>query len=289
MQYRELGSTGRKLSVIGFGGIVVMGAPQPEANRIVASAVERGVTYFDVAPSYGDGEAERILGPALEPHRKGVFLACKTGRRDAAGAQAELETSLKRMRTDHFDLYQLHGVTTLEEVDQIFAPGGAMEVFLKAKAEGKALNLGFSAHSVEAAVELLRRYPFASVLFPLNFSIYLHGNFGPQVVAAAQKAGAGLLALKGMARTKWPAGQSRDERAWSKCWYEPITDEATAELALRFTLSLPITAAVPPGHVELWEMALKVAQDPRPLTADEDRKVRELAAETEPLFATAGA
>src|SRR5687768_4527553 len=119
MQYRELGNTGATLSVIGFGGIVVTDVPQSEANQRVASAIERGVTYFDVAPSYGD--AEERLGPALEPHREGVFLACKTGERDAAGVRRELEQSLRRLRTDHVDLYQLHAVTTLEDVERVFA------------------------------------------------------------------------------------------------------------------------------------------------------------------------
>lgn len=289
MQYRELGRTGQRLSVIGFGGILVVGHTQEEANRMVASTVDRGVNYFDVAPSYGDGEAEEKLGPALEPYRHNAFLACKTGKRDAAGAQEELEQSLRRLRTDHFDLYQLHAMTTLEDVERVLAPGGAMEVFLKAREQGKTRFIGFSAHSVEAAVALLERLPFDSVLFPFNFASYLRGNFGPQVVEAAQRAGAGLLALKGMARTRWPEGMSREQRPWRKCWYEPITDEQLAELALRFTLSLPVTAAIPPGHIELWEMALRVAQDPRPLTVDEERRVRELAMQTEPLFQLAAA
>lgn len=285
MQYRELGRTGQRLSVIGFGGIVVRDVPQEEGNRLVAYAVDHGVTYFDVAPSYGN--AEERLGPALEPHRQRVFLACKTKRRDAAGAQEELDRSLQRMRTDHFDLYQLHAMTELEDVEAVLAPGGAMETFQRARSQGKVRFLGFSAHSAEAAVALLERFPFDSVLFPFNFSTYLAGNFGPQVVQAAQAAGAGLLALKGMARTRWPEGTSREERAWPKAWYEPIEDEAMAELALRFTLSLPVTAAVPPGHAELWELALRVAQDPHPLSADEERRVRALAEHTEPLFRAA--
>jgi aryl-alcohol dehydrogenase-like predicted oxidoreductase len=285
MEYRELGQTGAKLSAIGFGGILVMNEPQDAADRLVASAVERGVTYFDVAPGYGD--AEERLGPALAPFRQGAFLACKTGKRDAAGAQEELERSLRRLRTDHFDLYQLHGMTKMEEVDQVLGPGGALETFQRAREQGKTRFLGFSAHSAEAAVALLRRFRFDSVLFPFNFSTYLHGNFGPQVVEAARQAGAGLLALKGMARTHWPEGTTRETRPWRKAWYEPIEDEETASLALRFTLSLPVTAAIPPGHVELWEMALRVAQDPRPLSPEEERRLHELAERTEPLFSAA--
>jgi aryl-alcohol dehydrogenase-like predicted oxidoreductase len=287
MQYRDLGRTGAQLSVIGYGGILCTQVPQSEANEHVASAVARGITYFDVAPSYGQGEAEEKLGPALEPHRSKVFLACKTNKRDAASAQAELEQSLRRMRTDHFDLYQLHAMTTMAEVEQVFGPGGAMEVLRKAREQGKTRFLGFSAHGADAAVALLERFPFDSVLTPLNFSSYLSGNFGPQIVAAAQKAGAGLLALKGMARTKWPAGVKGADRGWAKCWYEPIADRETAGLALRFTLGLPVTAAIPPGHRELFEMALDVASEPTPLSAAEEARLRELAEGTEPLFAAA--
>lgn len=284
MEYRLLGRTGQQLSVIGFGGILVVAHPQTEANQMVASAVERGVTYFDVAPLYGNGEAEEKLGPALEPFRKDVFLACKTRVRDAAGAQAEMERSLQRLRTDHFDLYQIHGVTNLNEVEQACAPGGALDTAVRAQREGKTRFVGFSAHSVEAALELLRRFSFDSVLFPFNYAAFLHGGFGPQVVEVAQRAGAGLLALKGLARTGWPDGTTIEQRPWRKCWYEPITDEETASLALRFTLSLPVTAAIPPAHIELWEMALRVAQDPRPLAPEEEARLRALAQATEPLF-----
>ena len=158
---REYGKTGVKLSIVGFGGIVIAGAEQEHANRVVAEAVERGVNYFDVAPTYGD--AEVVLGPALEPYRKNVFLACKTTQREREGAEAELKQSLERLRTDHFDLYQLHGIMSVEkDVDIAFGKGGAMEVFIEAKKSGQVRHIGFSAHSVEAAIppgeeELFRR------------------------------------------------------------------------------------------------------------------------------------
>ena len=112
------------ISIIGFGGIVVVGMDQPAADRIVAEAFDRGVTYFDVAPSYFDGEAEMKLGPALKPHRNSSFLACKTMERDAVGARRELEQSLGRLKTDHFDLYQFHAVSKLDDVERIAAAGG---------------------------------------------------------------------------------------------------------------------------------------------------------------------
>ncbi len=287
MQYRELGQTGARLSVIGFGGMLCVQESQADANRDVARAVDRGVTYFDVAPSYGAGEAEEKLGPALAPYRSRAFLAGKTNRRDAEGAQRELEQTLRRLQTDHLDLYQLHAMTTLAEVEQVFAPGGAMEVLLRSRERGQARFLGFSAHSAEAAVALFARFPFDSVLCPINFSTYLAGGFGGQIREAARQRGAGVLALKAMARTAWPAGTTPEQRSWRKCWYEPLVDRREAELALRFTLGLGVTAAIPPGHREFFAMALDLASEPRPLSDAEQEEIRAIAGTVVPLFKAA--
>jgi len=273
-----------ELSIIGFGGIVVVGLEQQEANRLVAESVELGVNYFDVAPSYGNGEAELKLGPALQPYRKQVFLACKTQQRDAAGARRELERSLERLRTDHFDLYQHHAVTSLEDVERIFAPGGAQELLLKARDEGKVRYLGFSAHSVAAALAMLDRFPFDSVLFPINFVCYSQGNFGPQVVARARESGAARLALKALAYTRWPAGTDRKKTRTPKTWYQPVADEKLAQQALRFTLSEDVTAAIPPGDEKLYRLALQLAAQFRPLSPGERKQLFALAAGVEPIF-----
>ncbi len=115
MEKRVLGSTGERLSVVGFGGIVVRNETPESAKELVAEAIRRGINYFDVAPSYGN--AEERLNPALEPYRDSVFLACKTEQRTRDDARVALHTSMERLRTKRFDLYQLHGVTTMEEVD----------------------------------------------------------------------------------------------------------------------------------------------------------------------------
>jgi len=278
MQRRPYGNTGEQLSLIGMGGIVIAGLEQEEANRIVADAVERGVNYFDVAPTYGN--AEERLGPALAPYRDRVFLACKTAERDAEGSARELETSLRRLQTDHVDLYQLHGLITPEDVERVFGPGGAIETLVAAKRQGKARFLGFSAHSEEAALECLTRFPFDSILFPTNFVCWYHG-FGPRVLEAARQRGAARLALKAMARTNWPAGG----RKLDKCWYEPFQNREEAEAALRWTLSQDVTAAVPPGEPPLFAMALDIAERFRPLTAEEAEELRRKAQTLEPIFA----
>src|SRR5947208_10602746 len=239
---------GIELSVIGFGGIVVVGQEQPVADRTVAAAFERGVNYYDVAPSYWDGEAEIKLGNALKPYRSKVFLACKTGKRDAKGAEFELNRSLERLHTDHFDLYQFHAVTTMKDVDEITGPGGAAELFLQAKKDGRVRYLGFSAHNPDAAIALMDRFPADSVLFPVNFVTWSQGSFGPQILEAAKKKGIRRLALKAMAYTKWPEASKESDRAYAKCWYRPVDEPGLASKAVRFTLGQDITAAIPPGE-----------------------------------------
>jgi predicted aldo/keto reductase-like oxidoreductase len=270
-----------KLSIIAFGGVVIVGDSQQHANDIVAEAFDRGINYFDVAPSYGNGEAEEKLGPALKPYRDKVFLACKTLPRDAKGSQTELEQSLRRLQTDHFDLYQFHAVTKRGEVEQIFAEKGAMETFLKAREQGKVRFIGFSAHSEEAALAMMDRFAFDSVLFPINFVCYARGNFGPRVVQRAKEKGVARLALKALAHTPWPKGA---ERTYPKCWYEPIDDPELALQSLRFTLSEEITAAVPPGDERLFRLAMDVIGSFTPLKQEEREKLLASTKHLEPLF-----
>ncbi len=279
LERRSLGRTGEKLSIIGFGGIVVNQATAGQASSRVAQAIDAGVNYFDVAPSYGN--AEDMLGPALEPYRKRVFLACKTTERSKEGSRKELESSLRKMRTDHFDLYQLHAVNTREDVEQIFAPGGAMETFLAARQEGKTRFLGFSAHSVEAAMALMDRHDFDTILFPTNFATWHAGTFGPQVLAKASSKKMGILALKAMARGPYAKDAKRQ---YPKCWYEPLSAPEDATMGLRFTLSHPVTAAIPPGDETLFAMALGLAARFVPLSEAEAQGIKERASKQEPLF-----
>ena len=279
---RPYGTKGVKLSVIGLGGIVVMKAEQKHANKVVAEAFERGVNYFDVAPTYGDAEVK--LGSALEPYRKKAFLACKTGERKRGPAKAQLDRSLKRLRTDHFDLYQLHGITDVQkDVDVSFAKGGAMEVFIDAKKAGVVRHLGFSAHSVEAAMTAMDRYDFDSILFPVNFACFYAGNFGGQVLQKAQEKGVSVLVIKALADCCWPP-EDPDSKKFAKCWYKPLADPQQAAAALRWTLSRPVTAVLPPGEESLFRLAMQIAIDVKPITKAQESQVKEWAAKVTPLF-----
>ncbi len=261
MQTRPLAHTGKTLSVLGFGGIVVTDRPQPDADTEVARAVERGVTYFDVAPGYGD--AQQKLGPALEPYRDRVTLACKTGKRDAEGAADELADSLAKLRTDRFDIYQLHGMTTSEDFDRVMADGGALDVFREAKDRGQADLIGFSAHDEDVALRLIDTGHFDTMLVPLNYVAYTCANFGPRMLRAANDAGMGVLALKSMARGRVEEG---GEKSYKKCCYHPEDRPEIAELLLRFTLGLPgVSAALPPGDPGLFNLAMQLTET-RPIT-----------------------
>lgn len=276
---RVLGKTGEKLSVIGFGGIMLNDNPQDFANEIVAKSYDLGVNYFDVAPNYGN--AQEKLGPALKPYRKNCFLACKTHERTAEGAKKNLEDSLKKLETDHFDLYQLHALSSVDDVNKVFAAGGAMETVVKAKKDGKIKYVGFSAHSVNAALLAMKNYDFDSILFPINFACWNAGNFGPQVFAEAEKRGMGILALKAMALTPLEKNEPKYDK---NVWYKPIQDEEVMKLALKFTLSKNITAAVPPGKSTLFLKALEIMNNYEPITEEETNQLITLAKNTKPIF-----
>jgi aryl-alcohol dehydrogenase-like predicted oxidoreductase len=280
LEKRSLGKTGEMLSVIGFGGIIVMNATPDHSASVVKTAIDAGVNYFDVSPSYGDAEIK--LGPALEPYRKRVFLSCKTDGLTKEDSRKELEQSLKNLKTDHFDLYQLHAVTRLADVRKILGKGGAIETFQEARKEGKARFLGFSAHSAEAAMALIEEFEFDTIMFHINFKTWYKGNYGPQVLAKAQEKKMGIIALKSMANGPWPVGASHE--GYDKCWYEPLKTDQDIKMGLRFTLSHPVSTLIPPGEERLFMAALNIAPGLRPLGKEEIESVKTKAMTGEPLF-----
>ena len=254
-----------------------------ESARLVSKAVDRGVNYFDVAPSYGN--AQEMLGPALEPYRKDVFLACKTQKRSAAEAQQELDESFRLLKTDYLDLYQLHAVTTDQDVEAILAPGGALEVFTKAREEGRVRYIGFSAHSEKAAHALLDAFSFDSVLFPINWVTWTKEGFGPSVVERVLTEGKAVLALKALAKRKW---MENEEREWSKTWYKPVDTYEEAARGLRFTMSKGATAAVSPGHEQLFDWICAAADKLGDLTNKDLREIEAEATKLQAIFPVAG-
>lgn len=274
---RVLGKTGAKVSIIGLGGITVMNSTQEEADEIIHFALDHGVNYFDVAPSYG--HSEERYGPALERHRDRIFLACKTIDRTKDGAAKELRTSLMRLRTDHLDLYQIHALNTLDEVDKVLGPDGAMETFLGAREKGLIRHIGFSAHSIGAALAAIQRFDFDTVMFPINWICYHQGHFGPQVVAAARAKKMGIVAIKSVAPL------TRSKQADSATHDLPIRseDELTA-MGLRFSLAEPVSAAVPRGHTPTFRLAVSIAEQLKKLSDVERKELAARSADFVPMF-----
>lgn len=275
---RVLGRTGRKISIVGFPGLALTKYEQDECTAGIHKAHQKGVNYFDVAPAYGRGDAEIKMGIGLEGiDRSSYFLSCKTKMRDKAGCREELDRSLQRLKTDHFDLYQMHCLIQPEEVRQALGPGGAMETILEAKKEGKVKAIGFSAHTTKAAVTALESFPFDTVMFPISFVEYFILGFGKPVLKAAAEHGAAVLAIKPMCRGAWPPDMDRDKRS-RKCWYRPVEDDAEIDMAVRFTLSQePVVAGIPPAFLDLADKAADVARNYRPITEDEVERLRKIA------------
>ena len=276
---RALKPGGPELSIIGFGGLLLRGMEQQQADDIVAWAVDRGVNYFDVAPSYGD--SQDLLGPALEPYRDDCFLACKTVKRDAAGAREELEGSLQALRTDHFDVYQFHALNKLEEVETVFGPGGAMETVLAARDEGKIRRIGLSAHTQEAAMAARDRFDFDTVLFPVNCVCIENGGFGPALLEKAAERNVSVLAIKALA---WEPVADRNNKPYPNCWYQPIEDPDLARLAIGYTLDKPVIAAVSPASAKLLMLAVEVGLRYQPLTEAQRAELMQRIEGVPPIF-----
>lgn len=280
---RILGRTGEKVSVVGFPGLALSHYEQDECTAGLHRAFDQGMNYFDVAPAYGrDGECEIKMGIGLQDiDRSRIFLACKTKMRDKEGARQELERSLERLKTDHFDLYQMHAIFTPEEVKQALGPGGAVETFLKAREEGKVRYFGFSAHTTKGALAALSGFTFDTVMFPISFVDYYTMGFGKPVLDLAAEQGAAVLAIKPLSKGAWPQGAERT-RQW---WYRTTETQEEVDLAMRFALSLkPIVSTVPPSFLDLLDKAVAAGRSFRPVTDTEVTRLRAMADECLPLF-----
>ena len=265
MKYVDFGRTGMKLSAVSYGGIVSAGnfegaicpeADQKGSDRYVAWAIERGVNYFDAAPSYGDTELQ--LGNSLRPYRQQVHLSCKTLERDRKGAEKELKQSMKLLHTDYFDVYQLHCISSMYDVEAAFAPGGVMELMRELKEKGIARNIGFSAHNEDAAIAMIQRYDFDSVLFPFNWLMNMEHGMGDRLLKVAKEKNMGILAMKSFIERSW-SSKERYASSYPKSWCKPIDPEDTAFglAAMKYALSLGVDTLIPPGNFANFSFAVE--------------------------------
>jgi aryl-alcohol dehydrogenase-like predicted oxidoreductase len=194
---RLLGRTGREVTLFGLGGEGVLRTygRTAEAVRVIHRALDRGVTYCDTAPAYAD--SINYYGAALGERRNDVFLASKTHERTRDGSLRLLDDTLRRLKTDHLDLWQLHDLRTLDQLDLIFGKGGALEALLQARTEGRVRHLGITGHHDPAILlEAMRRFDFDTVLVALNAADVHRHSFILNVLPEARRRGMGVIAMK---------------------------------------------------------------------------------------------
>ncbi len=278
---RVLGRTGRAVSIVGYPGLALSRLPQAGANEAAKIAFDQGVNYFDVAPAYGDAEV-KMGGAMAGLKRDEIFLASKTKVRDAAGARAELERSLVRLKTDHLDLYQLHVMSTKAEVEQALGPGGAVETLVQARDEGKVRWLGFSAHTKEAALDLLNGFAFDTLMYPVNFIEHFTHKFDPEVLAVAKAKGVAVISIKAISAGSWRPGEQRTRGNW---WYKVLEEQPDIDQAVRFALSLdPVVTVVPTSFSDLAQRTIAAGNRFQPASGADMDVMRGLAEKYAPLF-----
>jgi aryl-alcohol dehydrogenase-like predicted oxidoreductase len=235
MEKRRLGRIGHETSVLVYGAAALGDVTQETADASLAQALDAGINHLDTAASYG--EAELRMGPTVERVRDTVFLATKSTERRAEDAWSELNRSLELLHTDHIDLWQIHAVCDLPELDKVFAPGGAIEAFVRAKDEGIVSWIGITGHTEQAPVvhaEALRRHDFDSVLTPVNYHLYtaddsFRANFDI-LYGMLQDRDVALRTIKAIARRPWTGDREL------ATWYEPFTDPEDIRAAISWVL-----------------------------------------------------
>ena len=220
---RVFGKTGEKLTIVGQAGGRYPMISFEDAKAVTLRAYELGVNYFDNAHSYWSGRSEEVYGEVLPAFRKDVFVTTKSVVRDREGAAKELEISLKRLKMDYVDLWQIHSVSRMEDVEQIFAPGGAIEAFEEAKRSGKTRFIGFTGHTdPHVHMEMLKRYDqFDTILMPLNPADPSYLSFEQIVLPEAVRQGLGIQGMKSLANAK-------------------LLQSFSVEDCIQYVLSLPI-------------------------------------------------
>lgn len=258
---RPLGKTGQRVSMLCLGGWHIGAVKdEKEAVRIMHAAIDEGLTFFDNAWDYHDGGSETIMGKALamDGKRAKVFLMTKNCARDAKGTRQHLEDSLRRLQTDHLDLWQFHEINYDNDPDWIVERGALSEA-LKAQKEGKVRFLGFTGHkSPHIHLKMLSKHSWDTVQMPINVCDYFYRSFAHQVVPAAVQSGIAPLGMKSLG-----GGSDHQGRL--------VTAKVcTIEEALRYALTQPIAALVTGiDSMEVLKQNVDIARRFRPLEGDE--------------------
>jgi predicted aldo/keto reductase-like oxidoreductase len=259
---RVFGKTGERLTIIGQAGGRFPLCTFEDAKAITRRAYELGLNYFDTARIYWNGKSEEVYGEVLPPFRKNIFLTTKSPERSRQRAEADLEKSLRALKTDYVDLWQIHQVGSMDEVHQIFAPGGAIEAFEAAKKAGKCRFIGFTGHhDPEVHLAMLKNYDkYDTILMPLHAADPAYLSFENNVLPVAIQRGMGIQGMKSTANAK-------------------LLQNMHLKDCLSYTLSLPIHClALGCTTVGQLEDDVRIAQQFKPLSEAQMAQLREKAA-----------
>jgi aryl-alcohol dehydrogenase-like predicted oxidoreductase len=267
MQTRRLGRTGHHSSLAILGGIVFHFLEPDSAGELLHMALDTGVNHLDIAPGYFS--AETTVGPYIPAVRDRLFISEKSGRTSQADVRRQLERTLTRLGIDNVDVYQLHGVTDVDDLDR---REGAVQALLQARSEGLCRWIGITGHNVTtpvAQLEAVRRYDLDTVMFPVYPRLWADADYRRDAQALLDEAAerdVGVMAIKAAASRPWREGAERTETTW----YEPQRDAGGVDRGVRFALSTQgVTAFCTPGDARLFPLALEAAARFEPMTDDE--------------------
>ena len=251
---RNLGKTGYRVGIFSLGGQAAVERPDNEAVAvpIIEKALDLGVNYIDTSSIYGGPQrwSERYVGQVMKKRRSEAFLASKTRERTKAGSLSMLEQSLKLLNTDHLDLWQLHDIGSNNEIEQIFAKGGAMEALLEARDHKMVRFLGITGHfRPEPLIEAIHRYPFDTILMAVNAADPHHFSFSEQLLPLAVDKQMGIIGMKVPARgrilTSWtPPPIEQQKHSWEGMVLAPTPGTLDMKQAMYYSLSLPVSTII---------------------------------------------
>jgi predicted aldo/keto reductase-like oxidoreductase len=287
MEKRKFGRTGHYSTVAIFGGAALWDTTQDVADRAMEQIIAAGVNHIDIAPSYG--KAEVLVGPWMPRVRDQFFLGCKTTERTQQGAWDELQRSLEKLRTDHFDLYQIHAITRMEQLDEVLHPGGALDAILDAREQGLTKYIGITGHGNDSPaifLEALRRFDFDSILFPINFVQFANENYrrdAQALLAECRKRDVGTMIIKAIGKGVW-----RDAPHTATTWYVPFVEPAQIQTAINFVLSQEVTGICMAGDVNLLQAQLDACENFQPMSESDQAELIATASQYESVFALSG-
>jgi aryl-alcohol dehydrogenase-like predicted oxidoreductase len=282
---------GYRVGVFGLGGqsAIERGNNEAVAVPLVERALDLGVNYIDTSSIYGGPErwSERYIGQVTKTRRAEAFLASKTKERTRDGSLRMLEESLKLLNTDHLDLWQLHDIGTMTDVDEVFARGGAMEALVEARDQKMVRHLGLTGHHrPDSLIEAIQRFPFDAILMALNAADQHHHSFKESLLPLAVEKQMGVIGMKitgrGRILSTWtPPPLERQERSWEGVVIANGPGTIGMREAMYYTLSLPIsTAIIGCDSVAQLEENVKLARDFTPLS---EAQMAALQERTEPV------